>query len=337
MIALLTDPSRRSALSISAAPLSVAPMMDRTDRHFRYFMRQITRQTLLYTEMVTSNAIIHGDRERLLGFSLAEKPLALQLGGDSPRALAFCAHIAEDMGYDEVNLNVGCPSDRVKTGNFGACLMAQPERVADCVAAMRAAVSVPVTLKHRIGVDYCDRYEDMAGFVSVVAQAGCDRFTVHARKAWLQGLSPKENRTVPPLRYADVHRLKRDFPHLFIEINGGFKTLAAAKSQLEAVDAVMIGRAAYDDPYLFAEADRVIFGQSAPVPTRRQVAEAMLPYIDTWTAKGYKINKVTRHMLQLFLGQPGSRFWRRHLTEQSCRSGVGSEVILQAMAEMPEC
>ncbi|NEQ30958.1 MAG: tRNA dihydrouridine(20/20a) synthase DusA [Leptolyngbya sp. SIO4C5] len=327
--------STRSATAIAAAPLSIAPMMDRTDRHFRYFMRQITRHTLLYTEMVTSNAIIHGDRERLLGFSPEEKPLALQLGGDTPVDLAACARIAAEMGYDEVNLNVGCPSDRVKNGNFGACLMAQPQRVADCVAAMRAAVSIPVTVKHRIGIDQRDRYEDMAHFVSVVAQAGCDRFTVHARKAWLQGLSPKENRTVPPLRYADVHRLKREFPHLFIEINGGFKTLVEAKAQLGAVDAVMIGRAAYDDPYLFAEADRLIFGQSTSVPTRQAIAENMLPYIETWIAKGYKLNKITRHMLQLFLGQPGSRLWRRYLTEQSCHWGVGAEAVQQAIAQMP--
>ncbi|WP_346290010.1 tRNA dihydrouridine(20/20a) synthase DusA [Sphaerothrix gracilis] len=327
--------SDRPATAIAAAPLSIAPMMDRTDRHFRYFMRQITRHTLLYTEMVTSNAIIHGDRERLLGFSPEEKPLALQLGGDTPVDLAACARIAAEMGYDEVNLNVGCPSDRVKNGNFGACLMAQPQRVADCVAAMRAAVSIPVTVKHRIGIDQRDRYEDMAHFVSVVAQAGCDRFTVHARKAWLQGLSPKENRTVPPLRYADVHRLKREFPHLFIEINGGFKTLAEAKAQLGAVDAVMIGRAAYDDPYLFAEADRLIFGQSTSIPTRQAIAESMLPYIETWIAKGYKLNKITRHMLQLFLGQPGSRLWRRYLTEQSCHWGVGAEAVQQAIAQMP--
>lgn len=321
---------------MAIAPLSVAPMMDRTDRHFRYFMRQITRQTLLYTEMVTSKAIIHGDRERLLGFSLAEKPLALQLGGDSPSELASCARIAADMGYDEVNLNVGCPSDRVTTGNFGACLMAQPERVADCVAAMRAVVSIPVTVKHRIGIDQRDRYEDMAHFVAVVAQTGCDRFTVHARKAWLQGLSPKENRTVPPLRYDDVHRLKREFPQLKIEINGGFSSLAAVQTQLSAVDAVMIGRAAYDDPYLFAAADQVIFAQPTPVPSRHQVAEAMLPYIDTWIAKGYKLNKITRHMLQLFLGQPGSRLWRRYLTEQSCRWEAGSEVVRAAIAQMPK-
>jgi tRNA-dihydrouridine synthase A len=315
-------------------PLSVAPMMDRTDRHFRYFMRQITRRTLLYTEMVTAPAILHGDRDRLLGFSPEETPLALQIGGDQPQELAQCARIAEDMGYDEINLNVGCPSDRVQNGNFGACLMAQPQRVADGVAAMIAAVRIPVTVKHRIGIDDRDRYEDMVNFVETVSAAGCQRFTVHARKAWLQGLSPKENRDVPPLRYEDVYRLKQDFPHLFIEINGGIKTLEQAQAHLQTVDAVMIGRAAYDDPYLFAAADGDIYGETSSPLTRHEVAEAMLPYIEAWTRQGLKLNKITRHMLQLFAGQPGSRAWRRHLTEQSCHHGAGAEVIRQALTHM---
>lgn len=318
------------------SPLSVAPMMDRTDRHFRYFMRQITRRTLLYTEMVTSAAILHGDREYLLGFSLEEKPLSLQVGGDNPEELAECARIAEDMGYDEINLNVGCPSDRVQNGNFGACLMMQPERVARGVEAMIAATSLPVTVKHRIGVDECDRYEDMVNFVRIVSEAGCQRFTVHARKAWLQGLSPKENRDIPPLRYGDVHRLKQEFPHLLVEINGGFKTLEQAREQLEFVDAVMIGRAAYDNPYLLARVDREIYGEEVTPPTRSEVAEAMFAYIDEWVGKGIKLNKITRHMLQLFSGQPGSRAWRRHLTEKSCRFGVGSEVVREALAKVPE-
>ena len=231
-------------------------MMDRTDRHFRFFLRRITRHTLLYTEMVTTGAVIHGDRERLLGFDLREKPVALQLGGDDPRALAECARIGEGFGYDEINLNVGCPSDRVQKGRIGACLMAEPERVADGVEAMRAAVSIPVTVKHRIGIDHLDRYEDMARFVTTVAAAGSDRFTVHARIAWLQGLSPKENRDIPPLRYDDVYRLKREHPDLSIEINGGVRSLDGVEEHLREVDAVMIGRAACDDPYLFAEADR---------------------------------------------------------------------------------
>ncbi|MDJ0703586.1 MAG: tRNA dihydrouridine(20/20a) synthase DusA [Leptolyngbyaceae cyanobacterium MO_188.B28] len=317
--------------------MSVAPMMDRTDRHFRYFMRKITRCTLLYTEMVTSAAILHGDREHLLGFSQEETPLALQVGGDSPADLATCARIAEDMGYDEINLNVGCPSNRVQNGNFGACLMAQPHRVANCVEAMSAATNLPVTVKHRIGIDQRDRYEDMAEFVRIVAEAGCQRFIVHARKAWLQGLSPKENRNIPPLRYEDVHRLKQDFPHLIIEINGGFTTLEQVQRQRQFVDSVMIGRAAYDNPYLFATVDRDIFNQlSPPPPTRHEVAEAMLTYIDDWASRGLKLNKITRHMLQLFSGQPGSRAWKRHLTENSCIPGANSEVVLTALSKVPQ-
>ncbi|HEY9736452.1 MAG TPA: tRNA dihydrouridine(20/20a) synthase DusA [Trichocoleus sp.] len=316
-------------------PLSVAPMMDRTDRHFRYFMRLITRQTLLYTEMVTSQAILHGDLDRLLGFSHEEKPLILQVGGDDPKALARCAQIAADFGYDGINLNVGCPSDRVQSGHFGACLMAQPERVADCVAAMMAAAPIPVSVKHRIGIDDCDRYEDMAHFVAAVSATGCRYFTVHARKAWLKGLSPKENRDIPPLRYEDVHRLKREFPHLFIEINGGLKTLAQAQEQLAWVDGVMIGRAAYDTPYLFAEADQAIFGAEEGPLTRHQVVEAMLPYIDTWSARGTKLTTITRHLLLLFAGQPGSRTWKRLITEQSCLPGAGSAVVRAALAAVP--
>lgn len=317
-------------------PLSVAPMMERTDRHFRYFMRQITRRTLLYTEMVTSAAIIHGDREHLLGFSSQEKPLVLQVGGDNPLELAECARIAQGMGYDQINLNVGCPSDRVQNGNFGACLMAQPERVAQGVEAMIKAVKIPITVKHRIGIDECDLYEDMANFVRIVSAAGCQHFSVHARKAWLQGLSPKENRTVPPLRYSDVHRLKQEFPQLFIEINGGFTRLEQVQEQLKFVDAVMIGRAAYDNPYLFAQADCQIFGEESIPPTRHQVAEGMLEYIDHWVAKGLKLNKITRHILQLFSGQPESRAWKRHLTEKSCIPGAGSEVVREALAKVPD-
>ena len=309
-------------------------MMDRTDRHFRYFIRQITKRTLLYTEMVTSAAILHGDRQHLLGFSSEEKPLVLQIGGDNPDELAECARIAAAMDYDEINLNVGCPSSRVQDGNFGACLMTQPQQVADCVAAMLEATELPVTVKHRIGVDDCDRYEDMARFVSIVAQAGCQHFTVHARKAWLQGLSPKENRTVPPLRYHDVYRLKQEFPHLFIEINGGFTCMERSREQLQHVDAVMIGRAAYDNPYIFATSDRDFYQADQPSPSRHAVAAAMLPYIDFWVAKGLKLHKISRHMLQLFSGQPGSRAWKRHLTEQSSCPGAGSDVIRNALAKI---
>jgi len=310
-------------------------MMDRTDRHFRYFMRQITRRTLLYTEMVTSAAILHGDKEHLLGFSPEEKPLVLQVGGDNPAQLAECGRIAQDMGYDEINLNVGCPSSRVQDGNFGACLMAQPERVARAVEAMIEAVKIPVSVKHRIGIDDRDRYEDMANFVRIVSEVGCQRFTVHARKAWLQGLSPKENRDIPPLRYSEVHRLKQEFAHLFIEINGGFTSLEQVREQLKFVDAVMIGRAAYDNPYLFATADAEIYAEEVTPLTPHEVAQAMCSYIDYWVAKGLKLNKITRHMLQLFAGRSGSRAWKRILTEKSCLPEVGSEVVREALEKVP--
>jgi tRNA-dihydrouridine synthase A len=315
-------------------PLSIAPMMERTDRHFRYLMRQITRRTLLYTEMITTAAIIHGDRHKLLDFSLAEKPLVLQLGGDNRKELAECAKIAQDWGYDEVNLNVGCPSPRVQSGNFGACLMAQPELVAAAVEAMQKAVDIPVTVKHRIGVDDRDRYEDMAEFVRIVSEAGCRHFSVHARKAWLQGLSPKENRHIPPLRYEDVHRLKREFPHLFIEINGGITTLEQVRQQLNYVDAVMIGRAAYDCPYLFATVDRDIYGENIIPPTRHQVVEAMLPYIDYWVGKGVKLHSISRHMLQLFAGQPGTKAWKRFISENAHLPSADSEAIAKALTKV---
>lgn len=306
-------------------------MMDRTDRHFRYVMRQITRRTLLYTEMVTTAAILHGDREKLLGFSPAERPLALQIGGDDPPSAAECARIAEGMGYDEVNVNVGCPSDRVQNGNFGACLMAQPERVARIVEAMQQAVTLPVTVKHRIGIDDRDRYEDLAHFVRVVSEAGCRRFTVHARQAWLQGLSPKENRTVPPLRYEDVYRLKVDFPHLFVEINGGLREWEQICSQLNRVDAAMVGRAAYENPYLFARADREIYGEISPSRTLAEVVESTYDYIDQWVARGEKLHAISRHMLHLFAGQPGARHWRRYLSERSHLPGADARVVRAAL------
>jgi tRNA-dihydrouridine synthase A len=332
MTASVTQSALTAPSTIVGYPVSIAPMMDRTDRHYRYFMRQITQRALLYTEMVTAQAIKHGDRDRLLGFSPAEKPLVLQVGGDDPKLLADCARIAADFSYDEINLNVGCPSERVQSGNFGACLMAQPELVADCVAAMMAATHIPVSVKHRIGVDELDSYDAMAQFVGTVAATGCQRFTVHARKAWLKGLSPKENRNVPPLRYEEVYRLKRDFPQLWIEINGGIKTLSQTQAHLEPVDAVMIGRAAYDTPYLFAECDRQFFGSTEAVKTRSQVVHAMLPYVDHWTAQGLKLNSITRHMLMLFHGQPGSRSWRRLITENACLPGASSEVLKEALA-----
>ena len=316
-------------------PLSIAPMMDRTDRHFRYFLRLISHHALLYTEMITCGAVLHGDQDFLLGFSPEERPLALQLGGDHPTELAACARVAEERGYDEVNLNVGCPSDRVQNGRFGACLMAEPERVRAAVAAMVEAVSIPVTVKHRVGVDDADRYEDMLRFVDAVALGGCARFSVHARKAWLQGLSPKENRTVPPLRYGDVYRLKRERPELAIEINGGIRSLAEAKKHLSRVDAAMIGRGAYEDPYAWVGADQELFGSKAVPRSRRQVVEALLAYVEEQCRQGVFLKRMTRHFLGLFAGQPGARAWRRHLSEGSHLPGAGPEILAEAMAFIP--
>jgi tRNA-dihydrouridine synthase A len=295
--------------------LAVAPMLDWTDRHFRWFVRRITRRTLLYTEMVTTGALLHGgDRERFLGFDDDEHPVALQLGGSDPHELAVCARLGAERGYDEINLNVGCPSDRVQSGRFGACLMAEPALVADCVKAMRDAVAEPVTVKHRIGIDERDSYEALCEFVGAVAAAGCDAFVVHARKAWLSGLSPKENRTVPPLRYDVVHRLKRDFPGLTIVINGGIESLDSAQAQLGHVDGAMLGRAAYHDPWVLAEADARLFGEAPRQLSRREVAEAMLPYIAAQAAAGVPVSRITRHLLGLFHGVPGARAWRRALS-----------------------
>jgi tRNA-dihydrouridine synthase A len=314
-------------------PVSIAPMMDRTDRHYRFFMRQITRHTLLYTEMVTCKALLHGDLEKLLGFHPSERPLSLQIGGDSPVETAACAKLAAEWGYDEINLNVGCPSSRVQSGNFGACLMSQPGLVADCVAAMREVCPLPVTVKHRIGIDDLDRYDDMANFVRTVSEAGADRFSVHARKAWLSGLSPKENRNVPPLRYADVYRLKQDFPHLAIEINGGVATLEETAAHLGRVDAVMIGRAAYDSPWLFSEADARFFGEDPATRTRAAAAAAMIPYLDSWMSSGGRMMSVTRHMLQLFKGIPGSRRWKRSLGEASSGRNPDPSVLAALVSD----
>lgn len=317
--------------------LSVAPMLDRTDRYFRRFMRQISRSVLLYSEMVTTGALLHGDVARHLGFDADEEgSVALQLGGDDPKALAACARLGEDAGYDEINLNVGCPSDRVQKGSFGACLMATPGRVADGVAAMRHAVALPVTVKHRIGIDHLDSYEQMAAFVETVAAAGCDRFTVHARIAWLQGLSPKENRNVPPLRYGDVYRLKRDYPHLQIEINGGIRTLDETAEHLQHVDGVMIGRGAVDDPYLFAGVDQRFFDSRAAMPSRRQVLEGLLPYMERICRRGVPVARLTRHLLNLFAGRPGARAFRRHLSEHAHRTQDGVELLRQAMDAVPD-
>ena len=306
-------------------------MMDRTDRHFRFFMRLISRRTLLYTEMITAAAILAGDRQRLLGYHPSEHPISLQVGGDDPRALAEVARIAQDFGYDEINLNVGCPSDRVQTGRFGACLMRDPPRVAAAVAAMKAAVTIPVTVKHRIGVDDLDRYEDMLRFVDMVAAEGADRFTVHARKAWLSGLSPKENRTIPPLRHPEVHQLKRARPHLEVETNGGITTLDAVAEHLSAVDAVMIGRAAYDNPYLFSDVDRRFYGDARPVPSRHDVVRQLAAYADEWVGDGGRLHSIGRHVLGLFNGLPGARGYRRHLSENGPRPAAAGRTLLEAL------
>ena len=315
--------------------LSVAPMMEYTDRFQRYFMRLITRRTLLYSEMITTHALIHGDVDYLLAYHAQEHPVALQLGGSDPAALARCARLVEARGYDEVNLNVGCPSDRVSSGRFGACLMVEPELVAECIAAMKQAVAIPVTVKSRIGIDNNDSYEALHGFIEKVAEAGCDSFTIHARKAWLQGLSPKENREIPPLRYDIVQQLKRDLPGLEIVINGGIKSLDQAKALLQDLDGVMIGREAYQNPWILAEADHCIFGDSRPVPSRHQVLEAYLPFVEQELSRGVPLNHISRHLLGLFHGRPNARAWRRHISERAHQKGAGPEVLQQAAAQIP--
>lgn len=315
-------------------PLCVAPMMDWTDRNCRFFHRQISQHTLLYTEMLTTGAVIHGDRERLLGFSPAEHPVALQLGGSEPELLAQAARIGEEWGYDEINLNCGCPSDRVQSGRFGACLMAEPELVARLVGAMREAVRIPVTVKSRLAIDELEEWPTIQNFVKQVSAAGCQRFIIHARKAWLQGLSPKENRDIPPLRYELVHRLKAEFPHLDISLNGGVKTLDAAAEHLRHVDGVMIGRAAYENPYILADADRRFFGSTAAPRDRHAVVEAMLPYMEERLKQGAPLSAITRHMLGLFQGLPGARAWRRYLSENVHKPGAGPEVVTAALAQV---
>ena len=307
-------------------------MMDWTDRHCRFFHRLLTRRTLLYTEMVTTGAILHGDRQRLLGFDPAEHPVALQLGGCDPAALAQSARIGEDFGYDEINLNVGCPSDRVQEGRFGACLMAEPALVAEGVAAMKAAVKVPVTVKCRIGIDDQDPEETLFAFTQAVKAAGTDALIVHARKAWLKGLSPKENRDVPPLDYALVHRLKRAHPDLEIVINGGIKSLAQAQEQLAHVDGVMMGRAAYQEPWRLLSADPLLFGEPAAFTSPKEAGMALIPYIERELAKGAKLSNITRHVLGLFRAVPGARAFRRHLATEAVKPGAGAAVMADALA-----
>jgi tRNA-dihydrouridine synthase A len=313
---------------------SIAPMLDWTDRHDRYFLRLISRHTLLYTEMVTTGAILFGDREKYLGFNEAEHPVAVQLGGSDPNDLASCAKIAEQMGYDEVNLNVGCPSDRVKSGNFGACLMADPKLVADCVAAMKSAVSIPVTVKHRIGIDDYDSWEHLCEFIETIAEQGSDAFIVHARKAWLQGLSPKQNRDIPPLDYELVHRLKKTYPENQFVINGGFKTLEEAKAQLDHVDGVMMGREAYHNPYILADVDSLFFGDDYKISERYEILEKMQPYVESELKKGTRLNSITRHIMGLFHAQGGARLWRRYLSENATKKDADWSVVAAAVEQL---
>jgi tRNA-dihydrouridine synthase A len=311
---------------------SVAPMMEWTDRHCRFFHRLLTRRALLYTEMVTTGAVLHGRRSDLIGFDPFEHPVALQLGGSDPQALAACARIGAEAGYDEINLNVGCPSDRVQEGRFGACLMAEPALVGECVAAMRAAVEVPVTVKCRIGIDAQDPEAALDRFADAVMQAGVDRLIVHARKAWLQGLSPKENRDVPPLDYARVYRLKAAHPSLPVVINGGVADLTQAASHLHHVDGVMLGRTAYQEPWRLLDVDRLLFGAPAPFASPKEAAFALVPYIERELARGTRLAAITRHILGLFRGVGGARAFRRHLATHAVRAGAGTEVLVEALA-----
>lgn len=337
----LNKPSCSSSIS-GATPLypsnrfSVAPMLDWTDRHCRYFLRQLTQHSLLYTEMVTTGAIIHGKGD-YLAYSDEEHPVCLQLGGSDPHDLAHAARLAEARGYDEINLNVGCPSDRVQNGRFGACLMADATLVAEGIKAMKDAVSIPVTVKTRIGIDEQDSYAFLCDFIGTVADRGeCDTFIIHARKAWLSGLSPKQNREIPPLDYPRVYQLKQDFPQLTLAINGGIKTIEEAKEHLNHVDGVMIGREAYQNPGMLVDIDRQLFGSTTPSVDCVAAVEAMYPYIEKELAQGTYLGHITRHMLGLFQGIPGSRQWRRHLSENAHKAGADVSVLEQALAKVSQ-
>jgi tRNA-dihydrouridine synthase A len=315
---------------------AIAPMMEWTDRHCRYFHRLLTRRALIYTEMITTGAVLRGERARLLRYDPAEHPVAVQLGGSEPRALEECAKICADFGYDEINLNVGCPSDRVHEGRFGACLMQEPALVGDCIAAMKAAVAVPVTVKCRLGVDEQDPEEALDAMARAVEAAGADALIVHARKAWLAGLSPRENRDIPPLDYDRVHRLKRSYPRLEVVLNGGLRDLAEAQRQLAQVDGVMMGRAAYQEPWRLLAVDPLLFGAAAPAATPREAAEALLPYIERELAQGTRLHAIVRHVLGLFHGVPGARAFRRHLATEAVKPGAGAAVFAHALALVGE-
>ncbi|WP_444936616.1 tRNA dihydrouridine(20/20a) synthase DusA [Microbulbifer sp. JMSA004] len=312
-----------------------APLLDWSDRHCRYMWRLLSKHARLYSEMVTTGAILHGDQQRHLQFDAAEQPVALQLGGSGPQELAECARIAEEWGYSEINLNCGCPSDRVQSGRFGACLMAEPDVVAAGLTAMREAVSIPVTVKHRIGIDDMEDYPGLTRFVEAQANAGVDTFIVHARKAWLKGLSPKENREIPPLNYDMVYQLKKDYPQLQIVINGGINSIEECQQHLSHVDGVMLGRAAYQTPAILAQVDSQLFGGETG-PDAIQVVEQMLPYIEQEMQRGQRLNHITRHMLGLFQGLPGARRFRRHLSENAHKPGAGPEVLEQALAQVTQ-
>lgn len=335
MSAPMTQPS---CPKVPCPKMTVAPMMERTDRHFRTLIRLLSRRTLLVTEMVTTHALIHGDVPHHLYFGAQEQPLSLQLGGDDPQELAHCVRLAHEWGYDEVDLNVGCPSSRVQRGSFGVVLMGRPERVRDCVVAMREASPLPVTVKHRIGFDDRDAYEDMLNFVDVVSEAQPARFQVHARKAWLQGLSPKENRNVPPLRYAEVRRLKAERPELDIVINGGIKTLEECQAHLEHVDGVSLGRAAWDTPYLYAGVDAALYGDDWTAPTRHELVRQMAEYAEGELTRSprTRLGHIAKGMLNLFHGIPGGRRWRRILTEKGHQPGAGPGLLLEALEAIPE-
>ncbi|WP_251358105.1 tRNA dihydrouridine(20/20a) synthase DusA [Kangiella sp. TOML190] len=311
--------------------ISIAPMLDWTDRHQRRFMRIITKRALLYTEMITTGAILHGDAKRHLQFNAEEHPVAVQLGGSDPKDLALCAKICEDYGYDEINLNVGCPSDRVQNGRFGACLMAEPELVAECMTAMDKAVSVPVTVKSRIGIDDLDSYEHLHRFIATVADAGVKTFIIHARKAWLSGLSPKQNREIPPLKYDVAYQVKQDFPELEIIVNGGITNFEQIDEHLQQLDGVMIGREAYHNPYFLAEADSRYYKESSSNKSRQEVAEEFIDYAQSQIEQDIYLGHMTRHILGLFHAQPKGKLWRRYLSENAYKKGAGVEVIKQAL------
>ncbi|MEE4246114.1 MAG: tRNA dihydrouridine(20/20a) synthase DusA [Kangiellaceae bacterium] len=311
--------------------ISIAPMMDWTDRHDRYFLRLISTKALLYTEMVTTGAVIHGDRQKLLGYSQQEHPVAVQLGGGDPDELAQAAAICQGFGYDEINLNVGCPSDRVQRGKIGACLMAEPKLVAQCVEKMQQEVDIPVSVKSRTGIDDLDTYQHLDSFISEIAAVGCEIFIIHARKAWLEGLSPKQNREVPPLHYDRVYQIKSDYPQLHISINGGITTLEQAEQHLQYVDGVMIGREAYQNPYILSEVDQRFYRSQQPALSRYEVVQAMLPYIEQHLSNGGRLNHISRHMLGLFHAQPKGRLWRRYISENANQAGANHEVIERAL------